>query len=1199
MTMPSPQQPIVPQQPRLRVLVAAGGTAGHLAPAIAVADELRAAGHEVRFAASRGRRDHLLLAEHGYDADLFTIGGLPRRPGLAQLRAIGRALLAVIACMRIVRRTRPDVLLAGGGFVSAPAAIAAWMRGVPVVTTEADAHLGLANRIAGRLSRRLCTAYPLPTMRRRQEVVGRPVGARFVERVAEPEQGRGAARAALGIPADARVLAVVGGSGGALRLNEATWEAWGRDPDPRVGDEPLWILHVSGLRDFGMFEAKGLASERYRLLDYCDDMPGLIAAADLVVTRPGGSVFEFAVLRRAAVLVPSPWVTGNHQERNAEWFTSRGAGELVADSELDGARLLSIAGRLLAPSGDAHRALLAANMGSLARPHAAATVARIVAQCGAAAARAAAARNRRMRDDELHDGAGGDQREPTAVRDRASDAPLAGRTFHMLGIGGAGVSALAILSRAWGAQVDGCDQTESTYSGLVRAQGIDVAIGHAATHVQPGADIVISSALDPAHPELVRASELGCTIVRRGELLGELTRLRPDTIVVAGAHGKSTTTGMLAHAATQLGLDPAVAVGAMVPGLADDGSAANVRAGAGPFLVEGDESDRTLLHLAPRVAVVTNIERDHHHTFATDDDVEALFAQWIRDQQPEVLVAGPGAALDRLVVHAQGRVVRFGDDPAELDTVLKRLSVPGRHNALNALAAAVALRELRGGDPAVEEAVLDSLGSFHGVGRRFELVGEASGVLVVDDYAHHPTEVAATIDAARSRAAQRGGHVLVVFQPHLYSRTEALWSAFADALAGADRAWVLPVYGAREQPIPGVTEQLIADALRERAPAVYAGTAAVDPETGDVGTIVGEAMAGDILITMGAGSVTRLAPRLRDALDASPTTSVPDWFEQGVSLSRFTTIGTGGEARWYARVETTEQLAATLAWAAEHELPVAVTGLGSNSLIADAGFDGVAIRLTGDLARIDIDAASGRVVLGGGASLAATVRLCREAGLAGFEFACAIPGTAGGALKMNAGAYGSELRDVLASARIVDATGVRTAAVDDLDLRYRHSNIGWQDVVAEVELQLTHDEPDAIRDRVKAMQARRTDTQPRAARTFGSVFQNPTSASAPHATADAFDAEGNLLGAGALVERAGLKGHAIGGACISPKHGNFIENVDAASTADVIALIELARATVLDRFGVELHTEVHLLAPTGYQPLFDGLATVPAPDGDA
>lgn len=361
--------------------MAAGGTAGHLAPALAVADELRSRGHHVSFATSRGRGDESRVAARGFDAHSFAISGLPRRPGIAQLRAVARAVLAVGVSIRLVRAVRPDAVLAGGGFVSTPVAIAARLGRVPVIVTEADAHLGLANRMSARSATLLCTAYPLAERRYRQLVTGRPVDPGFVDRPRTP------ARQALGIPVDARVLAVVGGSGGATRLNCAAADAWQGDMDPRAGGEPIHILHVAGRRDYPALAETAPASDRYRLLEYCDAMPDLLAAADLVVSRAGGSAFELAAVGRATVFVPFPFATGDHQTRNAAYFVEHGAALVVSDDRLDGACLRDLGERLLAPSGDVERTALERRVRELARPDAAAVVAAVVEQAGAAHAR--------------------------------------------------------------------------------------------------------------------------------------------------------------------------------------------------------------------------------------------------------------------------------------------------------------------------------------------------------------------------------------------------------------------------------------------------------------------------------------------------------------------------------------------------------------------------------------------------------------------------------------------------------------------------------------------------------------------------------------------------------------------------------------------------------------------------------------------
>jgi UDP-N-acetylmuramate dehydrogenase len=278
--------------------------------------------------------------------------------------------------------------------------------------------------------------------------------------------------------------------------------------------------------------------------------------------------------------------------------------------------------------------------------------------------------------------------------------------------------------------------------------------------------------------------------------------------------------------------------------------------------------------------------------------------------------------------------------------------------------------------------------------------------------------------------------------------------------------------------------------------------------------------------------------------------------------SRLTTVGTGGPARWFARPTTVAELSDVLAWAAAEQLDVAVIGLGSNLLVADEGYDGVVVRLAGELARIERD--GDRIVCGGGASLAAIVKRATGWGLSGIEFGCAIPGTAGGAVRMNAGAYGGELRDVLAEALVIGPGGGRRGGPDDLGMRYRRSQIAAGEVVAEVVLALRPDDPERIRLTVADMQRRRREAQPAKVRTFGSVWKNPD----PKRTA------------GRLLEECGLKGYAVGGARISPVHANFIENHAGARSADVIALMREARRRAREH-GVELEHEVQMLGPIG------------------
>jgi UDP-N-acetylenolpyruvoylglucosamine reductase len=287
----------------------------------------------------------------------------------------------------------------------------------------------------------------------------------------------------------------------------------------------------------------------------------------------------------------------------------------------------------------------------------------------------------------------------------------------------------------------------------------------------------------------------------------------------------------------------------------------------------------------------------------------------------------------------------------------------------------------------------------------------------------------------------------------------------------------------------------------------------------------------------------------------------PGCVEADYPAARLTTVGTGGPARFLARPGDAAGLEAVLRWAAADGLEVAVVGLGSNLLVADEGYDGVVVRLVGDLARIDRDGE--RIVCGGGAALAAVVKRATGWGLSGIEFGCAIPGTAGGAVRMNAGAYGGDMRGVLDDALVVGAAGARRGGPDALGMTYRRSNVGRGEVVAEVVLRLRPSDPAGIRATVADMQRRRREAQPAKVRTFGSVWKNP-------------DGE---LSAGQMLEACGLKGFAAGGARISPVHANFIENAGGARSADVLALMREARRRARERFGVELEHEVQMLGP--------------------
>jgi UDP-N-acetylmuramate--alanine ligase len=434
----------------------------------------------------------------------------------------------------------------------------------------------------------------------------------------------------------------------------------------------------------------------------------------------------------------------------------------------------------------------------------------------------------------------------------------AGRRLHFVGIGGAGMSGLALVAHALGASVTGSDRVAgSPYAGPLRAAGIESAVGHDAANVPDGAEVVVSSAIPPDNPERAAARDRGLRELHRADLLGELTRLRP-AIAVTGTHGKTTTASMLVHALRGCGMDPAYLVGGAVRS-----TGSNAGWGAGEWLVvEADESDRSLLKLAPAIAVLTNAELDHHTTYASQRDVDETFRAFLAlaDRaavvwdRPGLLSLAPEAI--PLVAFDAVPELTPGGSRFTLDGVPVELTVPGTHNARNAAAALTAAR-LAGADLAAAAAALRD---FQGAGRRFERLGTTpQGALVVDDYAHHPTEVAATLEAARTLGPRR---VIAVFQPHLFSRTARQATEFGAALAGADEVVVLDVYPAREraEDFPGVSGLLVAEAAADAAggrsvawmPAFEQAEAYLRGRLHD----------GDLVLTLGAGDVDALGRAL-------------------------------------------------------------------------------------------------------------------------------------------------------------------------------------------------------------------------------------------------------------------------------------------------------------------------------------------------
>ncbi|MBL0005377.1 MAG: UDP-N-acetylmuramate--L-alanine ligase [Actinomycetales bacterium] len=485
---------------------------------------------------------------------------------------------------------------------------------------------------------------------------------------------------------------------------------------------------------------------------------------------------------------------------------------------------------------------------------------------------------------------------PTRFDYAAPVPPIAALgAVHLIGIGGAGMSAIARMLLARGLLVTGSDSRESASVDALTRDGIGIRIGQDAANVTGVQTVVVSSAIREDNPELAAARAAGLRVMHRSQALAALAADSPVRIAIAGANGKTTTSSMLAVVLTLAGRDPSYAVGGD-PVQLD----ANARAGTGEeFVIEADESDGSFVGYHPHVALVTSVQPDHLDFYGTAEAVEAGYRAFVDTLDPGGLLVAclddPGARRLADLARSQGRrVVGYGfsadaqvrlsdarlgglgaEATIEVDDAAypMRLSVPGEHNLLNAAGVlavalfAVGASEPHGAGRSPERVIgwLDLLSRFSGVRRRFERVGEAVGVVVVDDYAHNPAKVRAAVATGRG-AVEAGGRLVVVFQPHLYSRTRDFAAEFGAALAPADVVVVTDVYAAREDPLPGVTGALVADAVRGVRAGVHVEFV---PDLGDVvPALTGLVAPGDLVLTVGAGDITSIGPALLLALGA-------------------------------------------------------------------------------------------------------------------------------------------------------------------------------------------------------------------------------------------------------------------------------------------------------------------------------------------
>ena len=763
--------------------------------------------------------------------------------------------------------------------------------------------------------------------------------------------------------------------------------------------------------------------------------------------------------------------------------------------------------------------------------------------------------------------------------------PLFGRetrAIHCLGVGGMGLGPLAIYAAELGFSVSGADDamTGPMRVWLERAQ-----IRLTAPDFLPeGVElVVISSAIPPAHPALAAAEQRGLPVVRRGELLAELARHR-RLVAVCGSHGKTTTTAMLVAALRAAGLSPGYVGG----GLFADAATPPAAVGASDlFVAEIDESDGTIGRFAPFLTVLVNLDWDHPDHYRTQADLEAAFAALLSRTAGPVLInatceLSARAAAGRADVQTFGRggayalVSSAPAGPARIELALAGRFLPalpaatarafGDFNALNATAA-LAAAHLLGADLRS-----DLLANYPGVRRRQAVLATGAAFTVIEDYAHHPSEIAALLTGLRLRLPAEG-RLRVVFQPHRYSRTKQFRAGFAAALSSGDALYLLDVYGAGEALIPGGTTVDLAETIRAASPglplvhlagehaAVYARLAA-DLRPGDLVAVVG---AGDLDVSARAWLAGFVWPAWWDRVAAvlAPRVSVETKIQREVSLADKTTLRVGGAARLYAEPANDSDLVDLVRAAHALGLRVLPLGRGSNLLVPDEGVDALVISLRHPFWENFTLLPDGRIRAGAGLRLKNLCGLAAKAGLVGFEFLEGIPGNLGGSLRMNAGAMGGWMFDVVESVDFVTLAGERRILPkSSMHVAYRHC-AELEDAIALGAI-LRPPGADAAKSsadinlQIDAYRDKRRKTQPREP-SAGCIFKNPPGDSA-----------------GRLIDAAGLKGSREGDAEVSPVHANFIVNHDHARAADVIALVRRVRAQVEQTHGVRLEPEVLL-----------------------
>ena len=746
--------------------------------------------------------------------------------------------------------------------------------------------------------------------------------------------------------------------------------------------------------------------------------------------------------------------------------------------------------------------------------------------------------------------------------------------IHLIGVAGSGMSGIAALLLDLGHDVSGSDKVSSVETDRLQRLGLRFHEQHRAEYASDANLIIFSSAIKSDNPILASARDSGKPIVRRAEALAAIMRGKRG-IVIAGMHGKTTTSAMIAHVLREGGLHPSHYVGAEIPIL---GTNAHWDPRGEYFVAEGDESDGTLRCFHPEYSLILNVEEEHLDFYSDLTAIEKVFAQLIEQTTGTVFYNADDTNAERLCAERKCAIsygfsekadYRGADiqlrDFASVFSVYRHgkllgeavLNVPGRHNVQNAVGVIALATEL-----AIPfEKIAASLRKFEHARRRFEIKYESDRFLLVDDYAHHPTEIRATLKTARSAGRKR---VLTMFQPHRYSRTKALCKEFGCAFDDADRVVVTDVYPASEAPVPGISGKTIADEIAAHGHRAVNYQPHLEWVHRDVGNMLDS---GDLVLSLGAGNIhEQLSILAADLVIAEKLKAIVG--DEGdvrlyEPLSKHTTLRVGGPAQFWVEPRNENAFAELIRFCRQENLPLFVIGRGSNLLVRDGGIRGVVVHpFGGDFNKIEVK--DNEITAGVGAKLREVAYAGKTGGLGGLEWMEGIPGAVGGGLRMNAGAMGAQTFENVVRVRYLDENGQpHTKARDELEVHYRNFPLLKDNFAVSAVFRGEPAPAEEIVRKLQASQEKRRATQP-AASSAGCIFKNPDSCPA-----------------GKLVDELGLKNSRVGKARVSEVHGNFIVNDGGATAVEMLELIEKIQASARATRGIELETEVQIVGEPG------------------